>query len=84
MAFGVVRSRWFWIFLVICVVEELTFFFPFLSLFLLAAAFSPRIALRFAEIFVEYYNQVNDTNFRIHVQNDAGESVESNSELDGC
>lgn len=59
------RSKWFWIFLLICIMEEMTFFMPFLSLFLLAATFSPKIALKFAKTFVEYYNQVNGTSLEI-------------------
>ncbi len=57
----ILQSKLFWIFLVICILEEITFFFPFLSLFLLAATVKPRIALKFAMIFVEYYNQVYGT-----------------------
>ena len=67
------KSKWFWIFLIICIVEELTFFCPFLSFFLLAAAFSPKIALRFAEIFVEYHNQTRGTN--LSIRSDVGEKL---------
>jgi hypothetical protein len=42
-----------------------TFFFPFLSIFLLVAAFSPNIAMNYAKIFVKFYNQVNGTNVEI-------------------
>ena len=64
---SLIRSRWFWIFLIICIVEEATFFCPFLSLFLLAATFSPKIALVFARTFVTYYNQTQGTNLQICV-----------------
>ena len=40
MVVKILRSRWFWIFLIICIVEEATFFFPFLSIFPLAAGIS--------------------------------------------
>jgi hypothetical protein len=65
MTFKIFRAKWFWIFLLICIVEEATFFCPFLSLFLLAAAFSPNIAKRFAHIFIEYYNEVHGTALEI-------------------
>ena len=65
MVVKILRSRWFWIFLIICIVEEATFFFPFLSIFLFAAAFFPRVGMRYARIFVEYYNQVYDTKLEI-------------------
>ena len=61
----ILKSKWFWIFIGICVAEEATFFFPFLSLFLLAAAILPKFAMRFAIIFVEYYNDVYGTDYVI-------------------
>ena len=70
------RSNWFWIFLVICIVEEITFFFPFLSLFLLAAAIFPRVAMRFAQIFVEFYNEVYGTVYVIKELTNSGKNSE--------
>ena len=76
MAVTIFRTKWIWIFLLICVVEEATFFFPFLSLFLLAAAISPKIAMRFALIFIEYYNQVYGTSYSVQEQVITGENTD--------
>ncbi|MBN1552395.1 hypothetical protein JW979_13055 [bacterium] len=60
-----VRSRIFWIFLGICIFEEVTVFFPFLSVFLLAAAIAPSTGMRYAMLFIEHYNKINNTHFEI-------------------
>jgi len=71
------KSAWFWIFLLICVVEEVTFFMPFLSFFLLAAAFFPKVALSYAKTFVKFYNEVNGTNVQIVGLPDDGKGIDS-------
>jgi len=59
------KSHLFWVFIVVCLVDLVVFFLPVLSLCLLAAALFPKLALKFAKIFVEFYNQTYGTELQI-------------------
>lgn len=51
------RSKLFWILLLITIAEEVTYIIPFLSIFLWIVVFLPKIGLFFSYVLVRYYHE---------------------------
>ncbi len=59
------QSKWFWIFIGMFILDELTVFISILAFFLVIAAISPEIGIRYAQIFIKSYNERHGTNLQI-------------------
>lgn len=51
------RSKFFWILLLITIAEEITYIIPFLSVFLWIAVLLPKIGLFFSYVLVRYFHE---------------------------